>query len=114
MISFLGFDRHLGLGVISNKNYLIETPQEVANEIRMALQYVAPERIHLTGDCGLFAYSRPAAKAKLRAMVKGADLMRQEAGVKGLVTAASWPTYARNRTSAQPGFWRKFHDETKH
>jgi 5-methyltetrahydropteroyltriglutamate--homocysteine methyltransferase len=80
-----GFEADVGLGVISNKNYLIETPQEVANGIRKALQYVSPERIHLTSDCGLFAYSRPAAKAKLRAMVKGADLVRQQLGVEKLV-----------------------------
>ncbi len=79
-----GFDKDLGLGVISNKNYLIETPREVADGIRKALQYVAPERIHLTSDCGLFSYSRPAAKAKLRAMVKGAEQARQEASVQGL------------------------------
>ena len=83
-----GFDKDLGLGVISNKNYLIETPQEVAAGIRKALEYVAPERIHLTSDCGLFAYSRPAAKAKLGAMVKGADLVRQEVATKGLVVPA--------------------------
>jgi methionine synthase II (cobalamin-independent) len=82
-----GFDTDLGLGVISNKNYLIETPQEVANGIRKAMKYVAPERIHLTSDCGLFAYSRPAAKAKLRAMVKGADLVRQEIGARELIGA---------------------------
>jgi len=76
-----GFEKDLGLGVISNKNYLIETPHQVASGIRKAVQYVAPERVHLTSDCGLFAYSRPAAKAKLRAMVKGAELMRQEMGV---------------------------------
>lgn len=75
-----GFDKDLGLGVISNKNYLIETPQEVASGIRTAMRHVAPERIHLTTDCGLFAYSRPAAKAKLRAMVQGADIVRRELG----------------------------------
>jgi hypothetical protein len=80
-----GFDEDLGLGVISNKNYLIETPQEVAAGIRKALEFVAPERIHQTSDCGLFAYARPAAKAKLGAMVKGADLVRQEVATKGLV-----------------------------
>ncbi|HEY0582972.1 MAG TPA: hypothetical protein VGE94_12370 [Chloroflexota bacterium] len=84
-----GFDKDLGLGVISNKNYLVETPQEVASGIRKALKYVSPERIHLTSDCGLFAYSRPAAKAKLRAMVRGADLVRQEMGVSGLTVPAS-------------------------
>lgn len=73
-----GFDKDLGLGVISNKNYLIETPGEVAGGIRKALQYVAPERVFLTSDCGLFAYARPAAKAKRRAMVKGAEIVRAE------------------------------------
>jgi 5-methyltetrahydropteroyltriglutamate--homocysteine methyltransferase len=84
-----GFDKDLGLGVISNKNYLIETPRQVANGIRKAMQYVAPERIHLTSDCGLFAYSRPAAKAKLRAMARGGELMRQEVGARELVDARS-------------------------
>lgn len=73
-----GFDKDLGLGVISNKNYLIETPTEVADGIRAALRHVEPERIHLTTDCGLYAYARPAARAKLKAMVKGADVMRRE------------------------------------
>lgn len=73
-----GFDKDLGLGVISNKNYLIETPGEVADGIRRALRHVEPERIHLTSDCGLFAYARSAAKAKLNAMVRGAALARSE------------------------------------
>jgi hypothetical protein len=51
------------------------------------------ERIHLTSDCGLFAYSRPAAKAKLRAMVKGAELARQElqAGASGAAARTQSP-----------------------
>ena len=36
------FDRDPGLGLITNKNYLIETPQEIANGIRTAMKYVAP------------------------------------------------------------------------
>jgi 5-methyltetrahydropteroyltriglutamate--homocysteine methyltransferase len=73
-----GFDKDLGLGVISNKNYLIETPEEVANGIRQAAKHVDPARIHLTSDCGLFAYSRSAARAKLRSMAKGAAMVRAE------------------------------------
>lgn len=75
-----GFDKDLGLGVISNKNYLLESPAEVADGIRKACRYVAPERVHLTSDCGLYAYSRPAAKAKLRAMVRGGAIAREELG----------------------------------
>lgn len=73
-----GFDKDLGLGVISNKNYVIETPQEVAEGVKKAAKHVDPARIHLTSDCGLFAYSRPAAKAKLSGMVRGAALARKE------------------------------------
>jgi 5-methyltetrahydropteroyltriglutamate--homocysteine methyltransferase len=73
-----GFDKDLGLGVISNKNYLIETPTEIAAAIRKALQYVEPERLYLTSDCGLFAYARVAAFGKLRSMVEGAAIVRRE------------------------------------
>ena len=76
-----GFDKDLGLGVISNKNYLIETPRQVPDGINKAARHVDPARIHLTSDCGLFAYSRVAAKAKLKAMVQGGAIARQEAGV---------------------------------
>jgi hypothetical protein len=46
-----------------------------------------------SSDCGLFAYSRPAAKAKLRAMVKGAELARQElqAGASGAAARTQSP-----------------------
>ena len=46
--------------------------------IRKAVPHVDPARIHLTSDCGLFAYARGAAKAKLKAMVNGAELARSE------------------------------------
>jgi 5-methyltetrahydropteroyltriglutamate--homocysteine methyltransferase len=73
-----GFDKDLGLGVISNKNYLVETPQEVAEGLENAARHIDPVRIHLTSDCGLFAYSRVAAKAKLKAMVQGAEIARRK------------------------------------
>ncbi len=75
-----GFEVDLGLGAISNKNYLLESPQEVAEGIRKACRHVAPERVHLTTDCGLFAYARSAARAKLKALVKGGAIVRQEMG----------------------------------
>jgi 5-methyltetrahydropteroyltriglutamate--homocysteine methyltransferase len=75
---FEDHDIGLGMGVISVKNYVIETPDEVAAAIRKALRYVSPERLHLTTDCGLFAYPRPAALAKLRALVEGTRLVRAE------------------------------------
>jgi 5-methyltetrahydropteroyltriglutamate--homocysteine methyltransferase len=52
-----GFDKDLGLGVISNKNYVIETAAEVADGIKKATRHVDPARVHLTSDCGPFAHS---------------------------------------------------------
>jgi 5-methyltetrahydropteroyltriglutamate--homocysteine methyltransferase len=74
------FDKDLGMGVVSIKHYVIESPEQVADAIRKAIQYIGPERLHLTTDCGLFAFSRPAAKAKLAAMVGGAKIVRAELG----------------------------------
>jgi 5-methyltetrahydropteroyltriglutamate--homocysteine methyltransferase len=73
-----GFDKDLGFGVISNKNFVIETPTEIADAMRKALRYVEPERLYLTSDCGLFAYPRAAAFGKLRSMVDGAAIVRDE------------------------------------
>jgi 5-methyltetrahydropteroyltriglutamate--homocysteine methyltransferase len=50
----------------------------VADGIEKAARYVDPKRIHVTSDCGHFAYSRVAARAKLKAMVRGAALARDE------------------------------------
>jgi 5-methyltetrahydropteroyltriglutamate--homocysteine methyltransferase len=75
---FADSDKGLGMGAISVKNYVIETPEEVAAAIRKALRYVPAERLHLTTDCGIFAYSRPAAKAKLSALVQGSRIVREE------------------------------------
>lgn len=77
---FEDHDVGLGMGVISVKNFVIETPDEVAAAIRKALRHVSPERLHLTTDCGLYAYPRPAALAKLRALVDGVRIVRAELG----------------------------------
>ncbi len=36
--------------------------------------------MHLTTDCGQFAYARSAARAKLKALVRGGAIVRQEMG----------------------------------
>ena len=58
----------------------IETPDTVAARIRRALPYVAPERIIVAPDCGMKYLPRDVAFAKLRAMVEGAKIVRQELG----------------------------------
>ena len=46
--------------------------------IRAALRYVAPDKLSVTPDCGFSQTARWAARAKLRAMVDGAAIVRRE------------------------------------
>lgn len=71
-------DRELAVGVIDVKNYYIETPEDVAERIRLALRYVAPEKLAIVPDCGFSQTARWAARAKLEAMVKGTEIVRRE------------------------------------
>lgn len=71
-------DRALGVGVIDVKNYWCETPEVVADRIRLALRYVEPDKLWVVPDCGFSQTARWATKRKLAAMVKGAEIVRRE------------------------------------
>jgi 5-methyltetrahydropteroyltriglutamate--homocysteine methyltransferase len=71
-------DKELAAGLVDVKNYYIETPEDVAERIRTALQFVAAERLSVVPDCGFSQTARWAARAKLRSMVAGARLVRAE------------------------------------
>jgi 5-methyltetrahydropteroyltriglutamate--homocysteine methyltransferase len=66
------------LGVIDLADPDIETPRSVADRIRAALAFVAPERIVVAPDCGMKYLRRDVALAKMRAMVEGTALVRAE------------------------------------
>jgi 5-methyltetrahydropteroyltriglutamate--homocysteine methyltransferase len=71
-------DRELAAGLVDVKNYFCETAEDVAERIRTALKYVAPEKLSVTPDCGFSQTARWAAKLKLKAMVDGAKIVRRE------------------------------------
>jgi 5-methyltetrahydropteroyltriglutamate--homocysteine methyltransferase len=66
------------LGTIDLSDIAIETPETVAARIRRALPYVPVERIVVAPDCGLKYLPRNIAFGKMRAMVEGAEMVRQE------------------------------------
>jgi 5-methyltetrahydropteroyltriglutamate--homocysteine methyltransferase len=66
------------LGVIDLSDPTVETPATVAARIRRALAYVPPERIVVAPDCGMKYLPRDIAFGKMKAMVEGAALLRQE------------------------------------
>ena len=69
--------RHdVAVGVIDVKSYYVETPDDVAGRIGACLEYVAPERLVVSPDCGLSQTARWAAVQKLTNMVAGARIAR--------------------------------------
>jgi 5-methyltetrahydropteroyltriglutamate--homocysteine methyltransferase len=66
------------LGVIDLADQAIETPEEVAQRIRRALKYVAPERLVPAPDCGMKYLARETAFGKLTALSAGAAMVRRE------------------------------------
>ena len=76
--SEFGGERELAAGVIDVKSMYLETPEDVAERIRIVLQHVEPEKLYLTCDCGFSASSRGLARAKLNALVAGARIVREE------------------------------------
>jgi len=66
------------LGVIDLADMTVETPQMVAARIRAALQHVPPERLIIAPDCGMKYLPRAVAYGKMKAMVDGAKIVRQE------------------------------------
>jgi len=68
------------VGVIDVASDSIETPDEVADTIGRALQFVPRERLRPCTNCGLAPMSRAVALAKLEALAQGAALARQRYG----------------------------------
>jgi len=66
------------LGVIDLADTTVETPETVAARIRRALPYVAAENIVVAPDCGMKYLPRDVAFGKMRSMVEGARIAREQ------------------------------------
>lgn len=71
-------DKEVAVGVIDVKAFRVETPEDVAARVRLALNHVPAERLWLVPDCGLWETPRWVAVSKLRSMVEAARLLRRE------------------------------------
>jgi 5-methyltetrahydropteroyltriglutamate--homocysteine methyltransferase len=68
------------VGVIDVASDTVETPDEVADTIGRALQYVARERLLPCTNCGMAPMDRDLAVRKLEALAQGARLARERYG----------------------------------
>jgi 5-methyltetrahydropteroyltriglutamate--homocysteine methyltransferase len=71
----------VSVGIIDVKSYYIETPSDVADRVRQCLRYVVPDKLSFAPDCGLSQTARWAARQKLRNLVAGVQLVREELGL---------------------------------
>jgi 5-methyltetrahydropteroyltriglutamate--homocysteine methyltransferase len=70
----------IAVGLVDVKNTWIEPPDLVAQRLRSVLQYVEPERVHVTPDCGFSQTARFIAQRKLASMALGVGKVRRELG----------------------------------
>jgi 5-methyltetrahydropteroyltriglutamate--homocysteine methyltransferase len=71
-------DKKIMVGCIDLSDMTVETPQQVVERIRKAMRVVPKENIILAPDCGMKYLPREVAYGKMKAMVEGAKLLRQE------------------------------------
>jgi 5-methyltetrahydropteroyltriglutamate--homocysteine methyltransferase len=71
-------DKEVAIGVLDIRTTQIESPEQVAERIRKLIAVVPPERVYLTTDCGMKPLPRLVAKMKLKALVDGAKIVREE------------------------------------
>ncbi|WP_417430769.1 methionine synthase [Kiloniella sp.] len=66
------------VGAIDVANNTIETPEEVADTLRKALEYVNPDKLYPCTNCGMAPLSRSVTRGKLTALGAGAEIVRRE------------------------------------
>lgn len=66
------------VGAIDVATDVIETPEEVAETLRGALKYVDADKLYPCTNCGMAPLSRDIARAKLKALRAGAEIVRKE------------------------------------
>ena len=83
----------MAVGFISHRQLQVETPDEVAADVRRALEYIDADRLVLSSDCGFGRQGvpRPIALYKAAALAQGANIVRRELGVAQAEVRAADP-----------------------
>jgi 5-methyltetrahydropteroyltriglutamate--homocysteine methyltransferase len=79
----VGVDREVACGVVDVKSFYMETPEDVAERVRLCLRYVPLEKLSLVPDCGFFPVPRWVAFEKLKRLVAGVRIVRGELTRRG-------------------------------
>jgi 5-methyltetrahydropteroyltriglutamate--homocysteine methyltransferase len=81
-VSLLGLLRgkDVLVGAVDVASDVVETPEQVAATIRRAMEFVPPDRLYPSTNCGMVPLTREVAYAKLRALTAGTAIVRAELG----------------------------------
>lgn len=66
------------VGAIDVASNTIERPEDVADTLRKALEFVDADKLYPSTNCGMAPLSRHVAREKLQALSAGADIIRRE------------------------------------
>jgi 5-methyltetrahydropteroyltriglutamate--homocysteine methyltransferase len=74
--------KKIAIGVIDHHTLQVESPDEVAAQIRAALKHIPAERLVISSDCGMGreGMSRRHAYYKMMSLVLGTNMVRKELG----------------------------------
>jgi 5-methyltetrahydropteroyltriglutamate--homocysteine methyltransferase len=70
--------KEIMVGAIDVANDYIESPEEVAETLRQALAYVAPDKLIACTNCGMAPMAADVARKKLAALTAGVRIIRDE------------------------------------
>ena len=71
----------VAVGIVDVKSYYVETPEDIADRVRLCLKHAPADRLVFAPDCGLSQTARWAAQPKLRNMVAGIRQVKKELGL---------------------------------
>ena len=72
------------VGAIDVASNIIETPEEVANTLRKALEYIDADKLYPCTNCGMAPLSREVARGKLFALSAGSEIVRKELSARAI------------------------------
>jgi len=85
--------KKVAIGGVSHRSLQADRPEDVAGEIRKALEYIPPERRVVSSDCGFGrrGRNREIAFWKASAIAQGCNIVRGELGLEQTYVPAADP-----------------------
>jgi 5-methyltetrahydropteroyltriglutamate--homocysteine methyltransferase len=87
--------KKIAVGFVSHRVVNVESADEVAADVRTALEYIDADKLILSSDCGFGRQGvpRPVAYYKAAALAQGANIVRRELGVEAARVVAAEPAF---------------------